>query len=127
MDRWETYVGSLSQSGGLGLYGDFLLQDYTRYGASVQETLLGPTIGDVSTVTKWSANLLHGKVPPLNEVLREGIGATPFANIWYTRAAMNYLFLSAIYQDINPAYLSRMKRNLREEGRKQIFEPLSYD
>ena len=33
------------QGGGLGIYGDFILQDHNRYGGGPQETIAGPGIG----------------------------------------------------------------------------------
>jgi len=125
LDRWENFIAAMIQGGGMGIYGDFLLQDYTRYGDSPMDVLMGPTAGDISTVTKWGSGLIHGKVPSLKEVLREGIGATPFANIWYTKSAMNYLFLHGIYQDLDPAYMGRMKKRLNERGQEQFLEPIT--
>lgn len=126
LDKWETFMAAMAQGGAISIAGDFLLQEYSRYGDSALEVAMGPTIGDISGLTMTAAGLLRGEVPKLKSVIREGIGATPFANIWYTRAAMNYLFLNAIYQSLDPAYMSRTKTRLNERGQEQFLEPMMY-
>ena len=48
----EMFVASLLQGGGLGIYGDFLLGESSRYGSSPIETAAGPGIGTLSEITE---------------------------------------------------------------------------
>ena len=43
--NWNAITRAATQAGALGIYGDLLLSDQTRYGAGWGETLMGPTIG----------------------------------------------------------------------------------
>jgi hypothetical protein len=56
------WLGALLKGGGLGLYGDFLLSDHTRYGGGALASMLGPVAGLVDDVVKLGQGI------PLNAV-----------------------------------------------------------
>jgi len=51
----------------------------------------------------------------------------PFINLFYTRAAMEYLFIYGIQEASNPGYLRRMEKRLKTENDQEfIFSPSEY-
>lgn len=61
-DAGKFWLGALLKGGGLGLYGDFLLSDHTRYGGGALASMLGPVAGLVDDVVKLAQGI------PLNAV-----------------------------------------------------------
>ena len=61
-DAAKFWLGALLKGGGLGLYGDFLLSDHTRYGSGALASMLGPVAGLVDDVVKIAQGI------PLNAV-----------------------------------------------------------
>lgn len=45
MEDPKFWMSALMQSGGLGLFGDFLFDDYSRFGKSMAEQMMGPVVG----------------------------------------------------------------------------------
>ena len=115
LDRWETFASAFAQGGGLGIYGDFFLAKSNRFGNNFLETLAGPTIGDVAKVTNWMSGTLSGEPPSLHEMTKFSIDHMPFINLWYTRGAMNHLFLNGLYESLDPGYLRRVEKYKQKE------------
>jgi hypothetical protein len=49
------------------------------------------------------------------QALRFTISNTPYANLFYTRMAADYLFLYELQETMNPGYLRRMERRIEQE------------
>jgi hypothetical protein len=60
-------------------------------------------------------------------MLRAGLNNTPFANLFYARWAMDYTFLYALQDSVDPGSVRRMQRQI-ERDKKQTFylPPTSY-
>jgi len=120
---------AMVQGGGLGLYGDFLLSETTRYGNSAIATLMGPTFGMAEDLDKLvRGNLvesIQGKDTHAGaEVLKFAKGATPLINLWYTRAALDHMVLHELQEYMSPGYLRRVKDRTRDEfGQEYWWEP----
>jgi hypothetical protein len=119
----KTFADAFVQGGGAGIYGDFIFGEFNRYGQGPLETFAGPTIGTASDVLKLYAKLRDGD-PAGAAATRLAIQNTPFLNLFYTRAAMDYLFIYGIMEHNSPGYLRRMERRLeREKGQEFFFPP----
>ncbi|MDH8335416.1 hypothetical protein QIG46_28490, partial [Klebsiella pneumoniae] len=75
------------KGGGLGLYGDFLLSDHTRYGGGALASMLGPVAGLVDDVVKLAQgiplNAVEGKPEQTGgDLVKLGKGLIPGANLW---------------------------------------------
>jgi hypothetical protein len=107
-------VDAMVRGGGLGLFGDFMFQEYSKYGRSFQETLLGPGIGTISDF----AALAH-KSATLNadaqDYFRFIKNVTPGQNLFYTEAAVNYLFYYNMMEALEPGFLRKMERKRMKE------------
>lgn len=126
----KTWLSAAQQGGGLGIYGDFLFGEYNRFGGSFAETLAGPTAGSAGDVARVLASLRGEMFEPgkdhgaAEKTVKAIMGNTPFANLFYTRMALDYLILHQITEMMNPGYLRRFeKRVQKENGQKFILKP----
>ena len=118
----KTWKDALVRGGGLGIYGDFLFQEYSKYGRSFQETAMGPAVGTFS-----DALALAYKSATLNadagDYFRFIKGITPYSNLFYTEMAMNYLLFYNFMEAADPGYLSRMERARRRDFNQEYWLP----
>lgn len=115
---------AMSQGGGLGIYGDFLFGEYSRYGRSFLSTLAGPTFGQVDDLAEIFTRIRTGEDVSAN-VMRTMINNTPFINLFYTRQALDYLILYELQEMANPGYLRRMESRIMRENDQRFFVPPS--
>jgi hypothetical protein len=118
----ESWLTALTQGGGLGIYGDFLLSESNRYGQSPLVTLAGPTAGSLDDAMKIWGGLRQGK-DEAAQAFRLAVNNTPFANMFYTRAAMNYLILDRMQEAVSPGYMMRKEQRLEDNGQKLLASP----
>lgn len=56
------------------------------------------------------------------DAVRFAISNTPYANLFYTRAAMEYMFFHGMMEHYDSGYLKRAERRLKEDyGQKYFF------
>lgn len=117
------FTDAMIRGGGLGLFGDFMFEEYSRYGRSFQETLLGPGVGtfaDFAALAHKSATLNADA----NDYFRFMKNITPGQNLFYTEAAVNYLFYYGLMEANDPGYLTRMqKRRAKEYDQSYWLSP----
>ena len=104
------FVDAMVRGGGLGLFGDFMFEEYSRYGRSFQESLLGPGIGtfaDFAALAHKSATLNADA----GDYFRFVKSITPGQNLFYAESAINYLFFYGLMEANDPGYLRRMEKN----------------
>jgi hypothetical protein len=118
--KLSTILESMAQGGGLGIYGDFLLgQVQNEYGSSVYETLLGPTASDANKLLSIVFN--PKDVDNASKRILQLIeGNAPVINMFYTRAAYDYLIGYKIKEIIDPGFFERMRAK-HEENRGQTY------
>ena len=112
----KTVAASFVQGGGMGIYGDFLFGENNRFGGGFIGTLAGPTAGSVEEVAKFLANRVRGEGHAAAEAIRMGANHTPLVNLFYTRAALDYLVLYRLQEWANPGYLRRMEQRVKREN-----------
>lgn len=128
VDWVKLMAASMKQGGGLGIYGDFLFGDANRVGGSWGSTLLGPTFGGTLGDIEKVFNAAKRGVDPSATAFRGVLANTPFANLFYTRVAADYLFLYAIQEQLNPGFLRRYERQIeRDNNQRFLLPPSNYD
>jgi hypothetical protein len=111
------------QGGGAGIYGDFLFGEFNRFGRSPVETAAGPAAGTAADVLALWAKLVRGQADG-GDALRLALGNTPFMNLFYTRVALDYLFLYELQEAVSPGTLRRLERRTeRETGQTYFARP----
>ena len=112
------------QGGGGGIYGDFLMSEVqNQYGNGVLETAAGPTAGDIKKLIDVGRNMNEPKKAG-KKFLQLAEGHTPFINLYYTKAAYDYLIGYQIKEYLDPGFFNRMKkRNEENRGQTYYFKP----
>lgn len=124
-----TWGQAFLQGGGAGIYADFLTADFNRFGGGGLETLLGPAVGSASDVLRlygamqdWATGKTENA--PDAQVFQIFKNNTPFLNLFYIRAALDYLILYDVQEAISPGSLGRMEKRLKkEQGREFLLPP----
>jgi len=119
-DDPKTWVAAMLQGGALGLYGDFLFGEANRFGGGLTQSLSGPTLGLIDGGYDLFARMRDGD-DAASASFRFAIQNTPFANLFYTRTAMDYLFLHSVQEALNPGALRRMERRIEKENAQQFL------
>jgi|AGTN01.3.fsa_nt_gi hypothetical protein len=114
VDDYRTWQAAMAQGGGMGIYGDFMFGQSNRFGQGFLTTLGGPTVGKADEIYKLWSSFKAGDDVAAKSV-KFTINNTPYANLFYTRMAADYLFLYEMQDAMNPGYLRRMERSVEEE------------
>lgn len=119
-DAGKFWLGALLKGGGLGLYGDFLLADHTRYGGGALASMLGPIAGTVDDVIKLAQgiplNAVEGKPQQTGgDLVKLGKGLIPGANLWYAKAALDHMIFNQLQEYFSPGYLNKVEQRSRKE------------
>lgn len=118
--RVASNLAAMLQGGALGLYGDFLFGEANRFGGGLTQSLSGPTLGLIDGGYDLFARMRDGDDAAAAS-FRFAIQNTPFANLFYTRTAMDYLFLHSVQEALNPGALRRMERRIEKENAQQFL------
>ena len=122
IDNYKTWQAAAAQGGGFGIYGDFLFGEASRFGQGFLQTLGGPTVGKADQIfSLWNKVKAGDDVGA--EALRFTISNTPYANLFYTRMAIDYLFLYELQESMSPGYLRRMEKRVEKENGQQWWLP----
>src|SRR5690606_31615093 len=107
-DDPKTWVAAMLQGGALGLYGDFMFGEANRFGGGLTQSLSGPTLGLIDGGYDLFARMRDGDDAAAAS-FRFAIQNTPFANLLYTRTAMDHLFLRSLQQALEPGAFRRLE------------------
>lgn len=122
---YKTWMAALAQGGGLGIYGDFLFGEMkNRFGGTPLNTLMGPTAGSASDLLDLYQRVRDGDDAAASGV-RFLVNNGPFMNLFYTKAALDYLILYRISEHMNPGYLSRMENRIEKQNGQTFLVPPS--
>lgn len=120
---------ALLRGGGLGIFGDFMFAEYSRYGRSLQETFMGPAVGTFSDLVAQihKTAVVLGKRGEVDVAgwFKFVKSITPGANLFYTEQAFNYLLFNGLIEMNQPGYMREMERRLRREYDQQYWLPPS--
>jgi len=122
--NWETWTAAMLQSGGLGIFGDFLFSQYDRFGGGPIDAAAGPLAGTLSQAIKIGSKAIHGDADAA-DFFKLAMDNTPFVNLWYTRAAADYLLLYHLREMMSPGTLRRMEKRAKEEYNQEFIVPPS--
>jgi len=124
----KTWASAFVQGGAAGIYGDFLFSKVNRFGGGLTETLVGPSIGAIADLAELGlkardAALSSEEKVRMADFLNFGVQNTPFANLFYTKPALDYLFLNAMREAASPGYLRKQeKRRMTEYGQSNFLQ-----
>lgn len=120
----KTWGAAMLQGGALGIYGDFLFGQRSRFGQGPIETLSGPFVGTMGDLWSLYQGARDGD-PDAGKALDVLVQNTPYANLFFVRPALDYLFINDLREIVRPGYRRRQERRLREERGQEFFLPRS--
>jgi len=119
--KMGTIMQAFAQGGGAGIYGDFLLSELqNEYGNGIFETALGPTASDVKKLLDMVQSMNEPKKAG-KKFMELAEGHTPFLNLYYTKAAYDYLIGYQIKEMLDPGYFDRIKKKHEEKRGQNYF------
>jgi hypothetical protein len=123
----RTAMAAFQNGGGAGIYGDVLFsQLLDRRAQDAFVNLLGPTVSDANEVVKLGARVIQGQDPAAAAV-RLVQSNTPFANLFYTKLALDYMIFWNLQEAMNPGSLARMEREMEQRTGQTTFISPSRD
>lgn len=123
-NNFKITAAAMIQGGGLGIYGDFIFGDMTRFGGGPIDTIAGPTAGLLSDTIKLWQKAKNGDDASA-AALSLAINNTPGLNLFYSRIALDYMFLYDVRESLNPGYLRRMERAIKKNNNQEFMYPPS--
>ncbi|EKT4522802.1 hypothetical protein QEM13_002045 [Pseudomonas putida] len=122
-DDPKTWLAAMVQGGGLGIFGDYLFGEANRFGNTALESAAGPTLGTAADLVNLWARAKEGDDTAAT-ALRLAQNNTPFMNLFYTRIALDHLFLFSVQEALNPGSLRRTEERIRtENGQEFLIRP----
>jgi hypothetical protein len=123
---------ALLASGALGLYGDFLFDEYSKYGENFVGTIIGPTSQSITNIVDIIKNagvkgIIQGDTQGFKNAGKSAYNLiknnTPGINLFYTKLALDYMILYHLEEFFNPDYQSKRESRMRETGQEYIIQP----
>lgn len=110
----DTILAALLQSGGAGIYGDFLFGQANRFGNAAAETAIGPLGGSIFSAINLAAQARDAEAKPA-QLLNLALSNTPFLSLWYVRPTLDMLILNSLRESLSPGFLARQQRKRMED------------
>lgn len=117
--QWGTYIDALRAGGALGMYGDFLLQDYSAHAFSSGRA--GPLAGKLDPFMTGLSQVMRGEAPAGGQILKATINSLPYNNLFWSRHALDYLILWHLQALVDPDSLRRVERSLQTQKNQQYY------
>lgn len=124
----EAIGAGFTRAGVASIMGDYLFGEFNRQGQSFGAYLLGPSMGNVETVSKMYAHMRDGG-NPTGDMLTFARSMTPLVNSFYTKMAIDYLVWNGLTEMAHPGYLRRAERALKKNQSIEYisgFEPKNW-
>ncbi|MCM5682522.1 hypothetical protein M8A51_23580 [Schlegelella sp. S2-27] len=131
MTQSSFWARALAQGGGLGFFGDLILEDTTDAMSRTDPLfrLLGPSFGSLAEVYSLTKGNIDEMVAGEDtnagaEAIRFARGHLPLINLWYAKQAVNGMGLHALQEAASPGYLARIKNKARKDwGQEYWWQP----
>ena len=117
----KAYAAGFMQAGGIGIMGDFLFSDESRFGGGFITTAAGPVAADLMDIK----SLVMGAITSMfsdeeqhvaSHAVRKGEQFTPVTNLWYTRLPSQRLVYDRLEQAADPDW---WRKNAARERKKR--------
>ena len=125
------WMEAMASGGGFGLYGDLFANGQTRYGSGA-EVLAGPGISAafnaIKEVSTARDEAMAGEVDSKHQYSLAGLrwvrkNATPFANLWYAKAAFNRLVFDQMQDTLSPGSSDKQRMRMESRGASYWWAP----
>ena len=113
---------ALVQSGFAGMFGDFLAGEYGRYYHKWDEATLGAGYATFKDYGELFVGLTTGN-KDAEDVWKNLRYNIPYANLFYTEAAVNYGLHYGVMETFSPGYLNTLESRARQRDEAFMLEP----
>jgi len=117
----KLFTDSMLNGGSLGVFGDFLFQDFNVYGRDFLSTLAGPTFGRVNDIASIFALARQGEISAGAKAMQLLKRNVPFGNLFYTEALLNYAIMNQLQEWLNPGSMDRVEKRLEEDNNQEVY------
>ena len=120
-NNFNTIMAAFLQGGGLGIYGDVLFKEQ-RDAGSVAAGLIGPfptTVIDLGLALKYAVTGEGGKAG--RAAYRTISSNIPFLNLFYIKAAFDYMIGFQIMETMNPGVLKRVEKRMKKDYNQEYL------
>ena len=120
--NYKTWLAALAQGGGIGIYGDFIFGQGSRFGNTALETVAGPALSGAANIIGIWQRAKDGDAKAgdaLGVLLRE----TPFINLWWARPVLDAAFLNSLREWASPGTLQRQARQREQDYGQERWAP----
>jgi len=118
----QTLMTAFSQSGGAGIYGDYLFGQVDRLAGRPLEAEAGPDIGRAATLIENFIRARDGNARSA-DWLNFALHYTPSVNLAYVRPAVDFLLLNALKDSVAPGFLERQRIDRGRDYRQSLLYP----
>jgi hypothetical protein len=117
----STWFAAAAQGGGLGIYGDVLFREQ-RNSSSIVSGLVGPgatTVADVLLAVNYG---IRGEGGAAGKAAYRAVSQNiPFANLFYIKAAFDYIIGYQMMETISPGVLKRVEKRMKKEYNQEYL------
>ena len=121
-DNPEVLTDALVQSGFAGAFGDFIAGEYGRYHHKWDEATLGAGYATFKDFGELFVGLTTGNKDS-EDVWKNLRYNIPYANLFYTEAAVNYGLHYGVMETFSPGYLNRLEKRAYKRDEAFMLEP----
>ena len=121
-DDPQLFIDVMVNSGFAPLVGDYLAGEYGRYNHTWDEAIGGAAYSQFKEWGQLWAGLVDGN-KGASDVYKSIQYNTPFANLFYTQAVLNYGIHYAMMESLSPGYLFRIEAQAEGRGSPFMYEP----
>ena len=117
----KTIMAAFLQGGGLGIYGDVLFRE-TRNSAEIGMAAFGPvplTGFDLLAAIKYAMTGEGGKAA--KETYKTLSKSIPFLNLFYIKAAFDYMIGFQLMETMNPGVLKRVEKRMKKDYNQEYL------
>lgn len=133
-DYAKLVLAAMAQGGGFGIWGDFVFGEANRFGGGPLASAMGPAAGTASDILQSFAAVRTALIEDgsksgsawrqaQSEALSLAKNMPPLSalNLFYTRAAMDYLVYWRLQDVINPGWARRYEQRVKRENDQQFW------
>ena len=121
-DDPQLFIDVMVNSGFAPLVGDYLAGEYGRYNHTWDEAVAGAAYSQFKEWGELWTGLVDGN-KDASDVWKSVRYNTPFANLFYTEAALNYGLHYGMMESLSPGYLHRIEAQAEGRGSPFMLEP----
>ena len=112
---WKTFISSMLQGGGLGIYGDFLFSQSVTATEKLA-TVAGPVPTEVAKFIGALSYAIGGDPSRAGKQAYKSVRDNiPFLNLFYLKQAFDYMIGYEIMELMSPGSLRRIEKNMEKD------------